>query len=96
MPCCPCGIQLALEDSRALIPDFSAKSKGMGDVLRTSDVRASLRWGTRDSLAELGIEPGWSFRYNAGANPIAFNRTKTISNAFENYIDLMKLAYELA
>ena len=26
----------------------------------------------REELAPLGIEPSWSFKYNAGANPIAF------------------------
>ena len=49
----------------------------------------------KGSLAELGIEPSWSFKYNAGANPIAFSVPKSLL-FHSKIIELMKMAYELA
>ncbi len=56
-----------------------------------SDLYAELK----ESLADLGIEPAWSFKYNGGANPIAFSVSKNLL-AHSKIIDLMKTAYELA
>jgi hypothetical protein len=49
----------------------------------------------RDTLAELGIEPSWSFKYNAGANPIAFAISKQ-QVTHSKIIEILKEAYELA
>lgn len=49
----------------------------------------------KESLAELDIEPSWSFRYNAGANPIAFSVPSNLL-AHSRVIEIMKLAYNLA
>ena len=49
----------------------------------------------KQNLADLGIEPSWSFKYNAGANPIAISIPKHLL-AHSKIIELMKLAYELA
>ena len=35
----------------------------------------------KDTLAELNIEPSWSFKYNAGANPIAFTISRQNSDS---------------
>jgi hypothetical protein len=49
----------------------------------------------KEELAPLGIEPSWSFRYNAGANPIAF--TITFQNASHSKIlEILAEAYALA
>lgn len=45
----------------------------------------------KEKLADLGIEPSWSFKYNGGANPIAFS----VSNnhlTHSKIVDLMKMA----
>jgi hypothetical protein len=49
----------------------------------------------KDSLAELNIEPSWTFKYNAGANPIAFPISKQ-NITHSKIIELLKEAYELA
>jgi hypothetical protein len=49
----------------------------------------------KESLAELGIEPSWSFKYNAGANPIAFQVPKHLLT-HSKILELLKMAYELA
>jgi hypothetical protein len=49
----------------------------------------------KEQLAELGIEPSWSFKYNAGANPIAFGVPKNLLT-HSKILELMKVAYELA
>lgn len=49
----------------------------------------------KEDLVDLGIEPSWSFKYNAGANPIAFAVPKQLL-AHSKIIELMKSAYELA
>ena len=49
----------------------------------------------RDTLAELEIEPSWSFKYNAGANPIAFAISKQ-QVTHSKIIEILKEAYELA
>jgi len=46
-------------------------------------------------LAELSIEPSWTFKYNAGANPIAFTISKQ-HLTHSKIIDILKQAYELA
>jgi hypothetical protein len=49
----------------------------------------------KDELAPLGIEPSWSFKYNAGANPIAF--PITFQNASHSKIlEILEEAYALA
>lgn len=48
-----------------------------------------------DELAPLGIEPSWSFKYNAGANPIAFSIT--FQNATHSKIlEVLNKAYSLS
>jgi hypothetical protein len=49
----------------------------------------------KESLAELGIEPSWSFKYNAGANPIAFSLPSNLL-IHSKTIDIMKMAYDFA
>jgi len=49
----------------------------------------------RDVLAELEIEPSWSFKYNAGANPIAFAISKQ-QVMHSKIVEILKEAYELA
>jgi hypothetical protein len=39
-----------------------------GTIDQPSDFFAKVK----EELAPLGIEPSWSFKYNSGANPIAF------------------------
>lgn len=49
----------------------------------------------KDELAPLGIEPSWSFKYNAGANPIAFPITpQTASHS--KVLQVLTEAYSLA
>jgi hypothetical protein len=49
----------------------------------------------KESLAELGIESSWSFKYNAGANPIAFSVPKHLAT-HSKIVELLKKAYEFA
>jgi hypothetical protein len=49
----------------------------------------------KDMLSELSIEPTWSFKYNGGANPIAFSVPKQYLN-HSKIIELLREAYELA
>jgi hypothetical protein len=49
----------------------------------------------KDALAEIGIEPSWSFKYNGGANPIAFSVPKQYLT-HSKIIDILRKAYELA
>jgi hypothetical protein len=48
-----------------------------------------------DELAPLNIEPSWSFKYNAGANPIAFPITFPNSN-HSKILEILEEAYALA
>jgi len=49
----------------------------------------------KDELTPLGIEPSWSFKYNGGANPIAFSIT--FQNATHSKIlELLSEAYSLS
>jgi hypothetical protein len=49
----------------------------------------------KDELAPLGVEPSWSFKYNAGANPIAF--TIAPQNATHSKVlQILTEAYALA
>lgn len=49
----------------------------------------------KEELAPLGIEPSWSFKYNGGANPIAF--TITYANAAHSKIlEILAESYSLA
>lgn len=49
----------------------------------------------REALAPLGIEPSWSFKYNAGANPIAF--PVSFQNApHSKILEILEEAYSLA
>jgi hypothetical protein len=49
----------------------------------------------REVLDELGIEPSWSFKYNGGANPIAFSIPKQFVN-HSKIIEILRQAYELS
>lgn len=49
----------------------------------------------KNSLGEVGIEPSWSFKYNAGANPIAFAVPKQLAT-HSKITELLAKAYELA
>jgi hypothetical protein len=49
----------------------------------------------KENLAELNIEPSWTFKYNAGANPIAFSIPKQHLN-HSKIIDILKEAYDRA
>lgn len=49
----------------------------------------------KESLAELGLEPSWTFKYNAGANPIAFSVPKNLI-MHSKIIEILKAAYEFA
>jgi hypothetical protein len=49
----------------------------------------------KEQLAPLGIEPSWSFKYNGGANPIAF----TIAYGHSSHskiVEILEEAYSLA
>ena len=46
-------------------------------------------------LAPLEIDPPWNFKYNAGANPIAFQIT-TANATHSQILDILREAYELA
>jgi len=46
-------------------------------------------------LAELNIEPSWTFKYNAGANPIAFSISKQ-NLTHSKIVEILKESYELA
>src|SRR5580704_816172 len=46
-------------------------------------------------LAPLEIEPSWNFKYNAGANPIAFPITSA-NASHSKILEILREAYELA
>ncbi len=61
----------------------------------TTDQPSDFYATVKDALAPLGVEPSWSFKYNAGANPIAF--TITFQNASHSKIlEVLAEAYSLA
>ena len=62
-----------------------------GAVDQPSDFFATIK----EELAPLGIEPSWSFKYNAGANPIAFPITFQHAN-HSKMVEILKQAYNLA
>jgi hypothetical protein len=43
----------------------------------TEDLPSDFYAEVKEALDELKIEPSWTFKYNAGANPIAFNTSPT-------------------
>jgi hypothetical protein len=49
----------------------------------------------KEELAPLGIEPSWSFRYNGGANPIAFTITYSLAT-HSKVLEILTEAYSLA
>lgn len=49
----------------------------------------------KEELAPLGIEPSWSFKYNGGANPIAFP-IPSIHAKHSKLIELLEQAYAFA
>ena len=49
----------------------------------------------KEELAPLGIEPSWSFKYNAGANPIAFPITFNYAS-HSKIAEILEEAYSLA
>ena len=49
----------------------------------------------KNELAPLDIEPSWNFKYNAGANPIAFQITSTNAN-HSRILEILREAYEFA
>lgn len=64
---------------------------GGGTPDQPSDFYAKVK----DELAPLGVEPSWSFKYNAGANPIAFPITpQTASHS--KVLQVLTEAYSLA
>jgi hypothetical protein len=62
-----------------------------GAVDQPSDFYATVK----EELAPLGIEPSWSFKYNAGANPIAFPITFQHA-AHSKVLEVLEQAYGLA
>jgi hypothetical protein len=62
-----------------------------GAVDQPSDFFATIK----EELAPLGIEPSWSFKYNAGANPIAFPITFQHAN-HSKMVEILEQAYSLA
>ena len=62
-----------------------------GAVDQPSDFFAKVTEG----LAPLGIEPSWSFKYNAGANPIAFSITQR-NATHSRILEILEQAYALA
>ena len=49
----------------------------------------------KEALEPLGVEPSWNFKYNAGANPIAF--PITFQNASHSkVVEILTEAYSLA
>ncbi len=61
----------------------------------TEDAPSDFYARAKDALAPLGVEPSWSFKYNAGANPIAFS---LMPNMLGNskIIELLQEAYAMA
>ena len=49
----------------------------------------------KDALAPLGIEPSWSFKYNVGANPIAFPITFQYAS-HSKILEILGEAYSLS
>jgi hypothetical protein len=49
----------------------------------------------KEELGPLGIEPSWSFKYNAGANPIAFTITSQHA-AHSKVVEVLDQAFALA
>jgi hypothetical protein len=49
----------------------------------------------KEELAPLGIEPSWSFKYNGGANPIAFTITYSLVK-HSKILEILTEAYSLA
>ena len=49
----------------------------------------------KDELAPLGIEPSWSFKYNGGANPIAFTLAYSLAS-HSKVLEILAEAYSLA
>jgi hypothetical protein len=62
-----------------------------GSVDQPNDFFAKVK----DELAPLGIEPAWSFKYNAVANPIAFPITVANEN-HSKILEILEEAYALA
>ena len=62
---------------------------GAGD--QPSDFFAKVK----EELGPLGIEPSWNFKYNAGANPIAFSITFQHA-VHSKVIEVLEHAYALA
>jgi hypothetical protein len=62
-----------------------------GAVDQPSDFYSTVK----EELAPLGIEPSWSFKYNAGANPIAFPITFQHA-AHSKVLEVLEQAYGLA
>ena len=46
-------------------------------------------------LEPIGIELSWSYKYNAGANPVGFNLPRTKMKD-KTLLELLKDSYELA
>jgi hypothetical protein len=62
-----------------------------GGVDQPSDFYAK----AKDELAPLDIEPSWNFKYNAGANPIAFQITSANAN-HSRILEILREAYAFA
>lgn len=61
----------------------------------TPDQPSNFHAEVKDELVPLGVEPSWSFKYNAGANPIAL--TVALQNALHSKaLQILTEAYALA
>ena len=61
----------------------------------TTDQPSDFYAAVKEALGPLGVEPSWSFKYNAGANPIAFSIT--FQNASHSKVfEILAEAYSLA
>jgi hypothetical protein len=61
----------------------------------TEDLPSDFYAEVKEALAELKIEPSWTFKYNAGANPIAFNIPRQ-HIAHSKIIEILTKAYGLS
>lgn len=61
----------------------------------TADQPSDFSARVTEELAPLGIEPSWSFRYNGGANPIAFTITFNLAT-HSKIVEILEQAYALA
>ncbi|MBV9084403.1 MAG: hypothetical protein JOZ62_17145 [Acidobacteriaceae bacterium] len=66
-----------------------------GGIGGTPDQPSDFYAKVKQQLAPLGVEPSWSFKYNAGANPIAFPISFNYAS-HSKIVDILEEAYALA